>query len=66
MGVPSGGAQLLLNTVEEFSNWSGMEVKIVKSCGMWVGAVFFQSPDGDWYNWEDMVRRVLEETRKNL
>jgi hypothetical protein len=41
-----------------------MEVKIVKSCGMWVGAVFFQSPDGDWYNWEDMVRRVLEETRK--
>ena len=67
-----------------------MEVKIVKSCGMWVGAArnsqlpltltlreqqlkivskdepvrylgFFQSPDGDW---EDMVRRVLEETRK--
>ncbi len=67
-----------------------MEVKIVNSCGMWVGAArdlqlpltlsfrekqlksipkddpvrylgFFQSPDGDW---EDMVRRVLEETRK--
>jgi hypothetical protein len=67
-----------------------MEVKIVKSCGMWVGAArnsklpltltfreqklkivskdkpvrylgFFQSPDDDW---EDMVRRVLEKTRK--
>ncbi len=90
LGVPSGGAQQLLNAVEEFSNWSGMEVKIVKSCGMWVGSAwdlqlplalsfreqqlkiipkddpvrylgFFQSPDGDW---EDMVRRVLEETRK--
>jgi hypothetical protein len=90
LGVPSGGSQLLLIAVEEFSNWSGMEVKIVKSCGMWVGAAwdlqlplalsfreqqlkiipkddpvrylgFFQSPDGDW---EDMVRRVLEETSK--
>jgi hypothetical protein len=29
---------MLLNVIEEFSNWSGMEVKIVKSCGMWVGA----------------------------
>ncbi len=91
LGVPSGGAQLLLDAIEDFSNWSGMEVKIVKSCGMWVGAArdpqlpltlsfkkqqlkiipkggpvrylgFFQSPDGDW---EDMVRRVLEETRKS-
>ena len=81
---------MLLNVIEEFSNWSGMEVKIVKSCGMWVRAArdlqlpltlsfrehqlkiipkrdlvrylgFFQSPNGDW---EDMVRRVLEETRK--
>jgi hypothetical protein len=81
---------MLLNVIEEFSNWSGMEVKIVKSCGMWAGAErdlklpltlvfrgqqlrivprddpvrylgFFQSPDGDW---KDMVRRVLEETRK--
>ena len=80
----------MLKKIEEFSNWSGMEVKIVKSCGMWVGSVwelqlplvlsfreqqlkiipkddpvrylgFFQSPDGDW---EDIVRRVLEETRK--
>ncbi len=24
MGVPSGGSQLLLNTVEEFSNWRGI------------------------------------------
>jgi hypothetical protein len=90
LGVPGGGAQMLLNVIEEFSTWSGMEVKIVKSCGMWAGAerdltlpltlvfreqqlkilprgdpvrylVFFQSPDGDW---KDMVRRVLEETRK--
>jgi hypothetical protein len=90
LGVPSEGVQMLLNAIEEFSNWSGMEVKIVKSCGMWVGAErdlklpltlvfreqqlkivprgdpvrylgFFQSPDGDW---KDMVRRVLEETRK--
>ncbi len=90
LGVPSGGVHQLLNAVEEYSNWSGMEVKIVKSCGMWVGSAwdlqlplvlsfreqqlkiipkddpvrylgFFQSPDGDW---EDMVRRVLEETRK--
>ncbi len=38
LGVPSGGAQTLLNAIEEFSNWSGMEVKIIKSCGMWVGA----------------------------
>ena len=81
---------MLLHALEEFSKWSGMEVKIVKSCGMWVGAErdlqlpltltfrekqlkivpgsdpvrylgFFQSPDGDW---KDMVRRVLEETRK--
>jgi hypothetical protein len=81
---------MLLNAIEEFCNWSGMEMKIVKSCGMWVGAErdlklpltlvfreqqlkivprgdpvrylgFFQSPDGDW---KDMVRRVLEETRK--
>jgi hypothetical protein len=29
---------MLLNVIEEFSNWSSMEVKIVKSCGMWVGA----------------------------
>ena len=90
LGIPSGGAQMLLHALEEFSTWSGMEVKIVKSCGMWVGAErdmqhpltltfreqqlkivpesdpvgylgFFQSPDGDW---KDMVRRVLEETRK--
>ena len=90
LGDPSGGAQTLLNAIEEFSNWSGMEVKVVKSCGMWVGAKcderlslkltfrdqqlkimskdtpvrylgFFQSPDGDW---KDMVRRVIEETRK--
>ncbi len=90
LGVPGGGAQMLLNVIEEFSNWSGMEVKIVKSCGMWAGAErdlklpltlvfreqqlkivsrgdpvrylgFFQSPDGDW---KDMVRRVMEETRK--
>lgn len=90
LGDPSGGAQTLLNAIEEFSNWSGMEVKVVKSCGMWVGAKcderlslkltfrdqqlrimskdtpvrylgFFQSPDGDW---KDMVRRVMEETRK--
>ena len=38
LGVPSGGAQMLLHALEEFSKWSGMEVKIVKSCGMWVGA----------------------------
>jgi hypothetical protein len=38
LGVPGGGAQMLLNVIEEFSNWSGMEVKIVKSCGMWAGA----------------------------
>ena len=37
LGVLSGGAQMLLNSIEEFSNWSGMEVKIVKSSGMWVG-----------------------------
>ncbi len=37
LGVPGGGAQMLLNVIEEFSDWSGMEVKIVKSCGMWVG-----------------------------
>ncbi len=90
LGVPSGGAQRLLQALEEFSKWSGMEVKIVKSCGMWVGAErdlklpltlkfreqqlkivlgsdpvrylgFFQSRDGDW---NDMVRRVLEETKK--
>jgi hypothetical protein len=90
LGVPGGGAQMLLGVIEEFSNWSGMEVKIVKSCGMWAGAErdlklpltlvfrgqqlkivprddpvrylgFFQSPDGDW---KDMVRRVLDETRK--
>ena len=90
LGDPSGGAQMLLNVIEEFSNWNGMEVKIVKSSGMWVGPArysqlllplvfrdqqlkivskdepvrylgFFQTPDGDW---EDMVRRVLEETRK--
>jgi hypothetical protein len=28
---------MLLNAIEAFSNWSGMEVKIVKSCGMWFG-----------------------------
>ena len=28
---------MILNAIEEFSNWSGMEVKVVKSCGMWVG-----------------------------
>ncbi len=39
-GVPCGGELLLLKVVEEFSNWSGMEVKIVKSCGMWVGVVW--------------------------
>jgi hypothetical protein len=38
LGIPSGGAQMLLHALEEFSTWSGMEVKIVKSCGMWVGA----------------------------
>ena len=38
LGDPIGGAQMLLNAIEEFSNWSGMEVKVVKSCGMWVGA----------------------------
>jgi len=38
LGGPSGGAQTLLDTIEEFASWSGMEVKIVKSCGMWVGA----------------------------
>ena len=38
LGDPSGGAQTLLNVIEEFSNWIGMEVKVVKSCGMWVGA----------------------------
>ena len=67
-----------------------MEVKVVKSCGMWVGSKrderlslkltfrgqqfkimskdtpvwylgFFQSPDGDS---KDMVRRVMEETKK--
>jgi hypothetical protein len=37
LGEPSGGAQTLLNVIETFSDWSGMEVKIVKSCGMWVG-----------------------------
>jgi hypothetical protein len=40
LGVPSGGVQLLLNAIEEFSNWSVMEVKIVKSCGMWVGSAW--------------------------
>ena len=90
MGDQSAGAQTLLNAIEKFSSWNGMEVKVVKSCGMWVGVDldqrlplklsfreqqlkimskdnpvrylgFFQSPDKDW---EDMVRRVLEETRK--
>ncbi len=90
LGDPSGGAQVLLNVIEKFSNWSGMEVKVVKSCGMWVGGKgdgklslkltfreqelkimgkdtpvrylgFFQSPDGEW---EDMVKRVIEETKK--
>ena len=28
---------MLLNAIEVFSDWSGMEVKIVKSCDMWVG-----------------------------
>ena len=28
---------MLLNAIEAFSDWIGMEVKIVKSCGMWVG-----------------------------
>ena len=37
LGDPSAGAQILLNAIEEFSNWSGIEVKVVKSCGMWVG-----------------------------
>jgi hypothetical protein len=89
LGDPSGGAQMLLNVIEEFPDWRGMEVKIVKSSGTWVGGGrdsqlplplvfrdqklkivskdepvrylgFFQTPDGDW---EDMVRRVLEETR---
>jgi hypothetical protein len=32
LGEPSGGAQTLLNAIETFSDWSGMEVKIVKSC----------------------------------
>jgi hypothetical protein len=27
---------MLLNAIESFSDWSGMEVKIVKSCGMLV------------------------------
>jgi hypothetical protein len=31
LGVPSGGAQLLLNAIEEFSKCSGMELKIVTS-----------------------------------
>jgi hypothetical protein len=81
---------MLLNVIEDFSGWIGMEVKVSKSCGMWLGVErdqrlplnlsfreqqlkiiskdnparylgFFQSPDGDW---EDMVRRVLEEIRK--
>ncbi len=29
---------MLLNVIEEFSDWSGMEVKVVKACGMWVGS----------------------------
>ena len=29
---------MLLNVIDEFSNWSGMIVKVMKSCGMWVGA----------------------------
>jgi hypothetical protein len=33
----SGGAQTLFHAMEMFSEWSGMEVKIVKSCVMWVG-----------------------------
>jgi len=37
LGDPSGRAHRLLNVIEDFSNWSGMEVKVVKSCGMWVG-----------------------------
>ncbi len=37
LGEPSGGAQTLLDAIEMFSDWSGMEVKIVKSCDMWVG-----------------------------
>ena len=90
LGDSSGGTQMLLNAIEEFSDWSGMTVKVVKSCGMWVGVKrdeklplkltfrehqlkimvkdtmvwylgFFQSPDGDW---KDMVKRVMEETRK--
>ena len=36
LGDPCGGAQMLLNTMEAFSHGSGMEVKIVKSCGVWV------------------------------
>ncbi len=54
LGVPGGGAQMLLNVIEEFSNWMprGDPVRYL---------VFFQSPEGDW---KDMVRRVLEETRK--
>jgi hypothetical protein len=37
LGDRNGGVQMILNVIEEFSNWSGMEVKVVKSCGMWVG-----------------------------
>ncbi len=37
LGEPNGGAQTLLNAIETFSDWSGMEVKIVKSYVMWVG-----------------------------
>ncbi len=31
LGDPSGGEQTRLNAIKEFSNWSGMEVKVVKS-----------------------------------
>ena len=31
LGNPSGGAQTLLNAIEALPDWSGMEVKIVKS-----------------------------------
>jgi hypothetical protein len=37
LGESSGGLQTLVDEIEMFSDWSGMEVKIVKSSGMWVG-----------------------------
>ena len=37
LGETSGGDQTLPDVIEMFSDWIGMEVKIVKSSGMWVG-----------------------------